>query len=77
MRSGPRALFNEYGVDAREADGRELGPELNGEDPGALDVEVQESRRAAARRGAVGAFSDPAFVDELIDDRGDRGTLQS
>ncbi len=68
VRCGPRRLLDEPGVDAAETDSRDLGTQLDGEDPGSLDIEVEESRAPAARRVADRAFRDPAFIDQLIDD---------
>jgi hypothetical protein len=77
VRCWPRRLLDEPGVDAAETNCGDLGTQLDGEDPGSLDIEVEESRAPAARRVADRAFRDPAFIDQLVDDGRYGASLQT
>ena len=72
-----RPLGFEPRIDVGQSDGRRLGPKVDPDDARALDVEVQESRPPAPRQPADGAFGDPAFFDQLIDDRRHGAALQA
>ena len=72
----PRRLFQEPRVDAGEPDGRHFGAEIDGQDPGVLDVEMEQARTPTAQRMAD-ALGHPPFFDELVDDRGHGARLQA
>ncbi len=72
-----RPLGFEPRIDVGQPDGRRLRPKVHANDAGALDVEVQKSRPPAPRQPADGAFGDPSFLDQLIDDGRDGATLQA
>ena len=63
-----RPLGFEPRIDVGQSDSRRLGPKVHADDARALDVEVQEPRPPAPRQPADGAFGDPPFFDQLIDD---------
>ena len=72
-----RPLGFEPRIDVGQSDSRRLGPKVYPDDARALDVEVQESRPPAPRQPADGAFGDPAFFNQLIDDRRHGAALQA
>ena len=73
---GHVGLHEEARVDAGESHRRGLRPEIHGQNPGLLDVQVQEPRPPSAQGMTHRAFDHPAFFDQLIDDGRDRAPLQ-
>ena len=76
-RRGERALRLEPRVHVGEAHGRRLGPEVHPDDARTLDVEVEKPRPPPARKTADGAFGDPPFCDQLVDDGRDGAALET
>jgi hypothetical protein len=72
-----RCLGPEPGVDARQSDGRRIGPQLHAEDAGAVGVHVQEARTSSTDGAPCRAFRHPAFLDQLIDDGRHRAALEA
>jgi predicted NBD/HSP70 family sugar kinase len=76
VRCGPRDLLAEARVDAGEPHGRLLRAQLDGDDAGALDVEMEKTRPPSAQR-VTGPLRDPPLVDQLVDDAGHGAALQA
>ena len=76
LRRRPRRLHEEARVDASESHRRGLRPEIHGQNPGLLDIQMQEPRPSSAQGMTHRAFDHPAFFDQLIDDGRDRAPLQ-
>ena len=75
---GPVRLHDESRVEPGEPDPRGAGSQIDRDDAGPLDVQVQETWTASARGDAAGGtFSDPPLANELIDDRGHGAALQA
>jgi hypothetical protein len=50
---------------------------INSDDADALLIQMQKARAATSRRAAVGALSNPTFVDQLLGNRRDGAALKS
>src|SRR5262245_47597002 len=73
----PRCLSHEARVHAGEANGRHLGTQFHGENAGALDVQMEKPWPSSACDVTDGTLGDPAFLNELVDDGGDRAALKA
>jgi hypothetical protein len=73
----PRRLSNESSVNAGESDRSRFGSQLDGENARPLDIEMEKARASPSRRRSNRTLCDPAFADQLVDDRGNRASLKA